>query len=296
MIESLQDTVLIGAGKLAHSLLYALKKIQLVPALIIDKYEENAKLLADAVEAPEYGTSLDLAGGKKYKRFFITVNDGSIKDVADHLAALDIDFPNASFVHFSGSLDSSELESLREKGSAVASLHFVQTFPTKQPVKLLGSTAIIESDHTALREEMMLTVSYLGTTPVLLDAKEKLINHLAAVFASNFVTSLASVSAALTHSIGRNPMLWHTLMRTTTENIINKGYENALSGPIDRRDCIIVEKHLRYLESMGDENLRQLYILHSLNLLELIRHREGALSDEHQKIAAYLEAELKRTP
>ena len=81
--------------------------------------------------------------------------------------------------------------------------------------------------------------------------EDKALYHLAAVYASNYVVTLAQLATTVWRGIGipdeqANQALL-ALMKGTVNNLERVGLPNALTGPIARGDLGTVEKHLQEL-------------------------------------------------
>ncbi len=130
-----QKIVVIGAGKVAHSLVPALVKNGYYVESIHSRNILSAKKLAQKYSVNHFAVSLkEIPTGIKI--FLLSIPDNEIKVTAEKLSRLKINFKQSFFIHFSGVEDISVLNSLEKKGAATGSLHLMQTFPGKRVTNL----------------------------------------------------------------------------------------------------------------------------------------------------------------
>lgn len=88
---------------------------------------------------------------------------------------------------------------------------------------------------------------------------EKIYYHIAAVISSNFMISLLKFSRNQLNNVHGNGgvEIFFPLLRETLSNIEERGLSKSLSGPVERGEKEIVERHLKKLK--GKE--KELYLL-----------------------------------
>ncbi|MBK8663030.1 MAG: hypothetical protein IPN18_15030 [Ignavibacteriales bacterium] len=74
----------------------------------------------------------------KFQVCVIAVPDSAIKEVADTLAGLPLNFKSTLFMHLSGSKTTAELSSLKKMGAMTGSFHIPQSFPGKKSYQVVG--------------------------------------------------------------------------------------------------------------------------------------------------------------
>ena len=155
-------------------------------------------------------------------------------------------------LHSSGALSSDELEPLRRKGAAVASLHPLMTFVRGSRPALDGVSFAMEGDPAAVRVARGI-VRDLGGEAFAIRKKDKKAYHALATFASPLLTALlasAEQVARLTGMTGRatrRRML--PILRQTVRNYGTFGAAAGFSGPIVRGDVETVRHHLEVLRT-----------------------------------------------
>ena len=298
-----QKIVIIGAGKVAHSLVPALIKGGYSIETIHSRELTSAKKLAQKYSLKHFTNSLQKIP-RETKIFLLSVPDSEIKITAEKLSSLNFEFKKSYFIHFSGVESISVLNSLGKKGAATGSLHLMQTFPTKRVTKLNGVHAAIESDDERSYKLFMKISKDLQLKTFRIRSEDKVNYHLAGVFASNFFAGNLYNSEELLSSCGidkKDPFrILKSTIFTTLKNAKKYGAANALSGPIDRGDFKTILKHISALKKLKKKqdkknkasNLFISYLVQSLLLLNLVEKKNGYLTDKHLKIKKILVEEL----
>ncbi len=180
---------------------------------------------------------------------FITTPDDAIATVAAEVEW----HKGQSVVHCSGADSTDILEPARKSGAIVGGFHPLQTFAgVKQAIENLpGSTFALEAEEPLLTTLKDMATA-LGGRWIRLNSKDKAAYHAAAVFASNYLVTLAKMSTDLWRTFGvpadQATKALLPLMRGTLNNIENIGIPQCLTGPIARGDTGTVNKHLKMLQ------------------------------------------------
>lgn len=195
--------------------------------------------------------------------FLITAPDDQIAACcmalanSGHLSASTIVF------HCSGALPSSILDSASQHGAAIASIHPIRSFavPEKVVADFAGTYCGVEGDKTAL-DALNPIFSALGAQTVSIQGDAKVLYHAAAVFASNYLVTLLDTAVQAYGKVGIPPdialKMMASLVRETTENVLQIGPEQALTGPIARNDTTTVIKQYRSVNAW-DRSYGKLY-------------------------------------
>ncbi|HXY15044.1 MAG TPA: DUF2520 domain-containing protein [Terriglobales bacterium] len=177
------------------------------------------------------------------------VPDREISRAASALAAK-VDWSGKTAFHSSGALSSHELDVLRRRGAAVASVHPLMTFVRGAVPSLEGVPFALEGDKNALRIAQKI-VRDLGGEPFKIRAEDKVAYHTWGAFASPLLVALLVSAeqvarvAGVSASDARRKML--PILRQTIENYGRLGPAGAFSGPWVRGDAEVVRQHLRIL-------------------------------------------------
>jgi len=300
---------IIGAGRIAYSLTSALIKEKYIVDAIISKKNNSAKALAEKFGVKKYSDDINLIS-KSVNVFFLTVPDSEIQSVANKLSKCKLNyFRNSLFIHLSGAENISLLSALKKKSAATASLHLMQTFPSKKVVSLKEVHAAIETDDEFARKFLTLFSLSLDMIPFNIDSTSnstsKVYYHLAGVFASNFLAGNlfnAQKLLSLNNIDEQNYFdIVSSTINSTLKNIKTVGPAKALSGPIDRGDIKTIRKHISSLkkkyknsESKYFSSLLKSYIIQSLNLINLVEEKHSELNKSHKNIRKLLVQELSK--
>lgn len=151
----------------------------------------------------------------------------------------------AIIFHCSGALSSSELQPLRDKKSHVASAHCILSFssPSSAINQFAGTPCALEGDVLAT-QTLQPAFEAIGAECFDIAAKDKILYHAAAVFATNFLPVLQVVAADLWRSSGMPEAmiapLNASLLQKAVQNISIQGAAKALTGPAARGDVELV--------------------------------------------------------
>jgi predicted short-subunit dehydrogenase-like oxidoreductase (DUF2520 family) len=182
---------------------------------------------------------------------FLTVPDGAVASFAAEVSGAGAIPSTVAFVHCSGALGLDVLRPLRAR-HAIGSFHPLQSFPQpRAPEAFRGSLVGIDASTSKLRRRLDRLARDLGARPRRVDDAERAVYHAAAVFASNYLVTLAGVAVALLKALG-----WSEreavdglipLMRGALAEVERRGPVAALTGPIRRGDADTVTMHLKAL-------------------------------------------------
>jgi predicted short-subunit dehydrogenase-like oxidoreductase (DUF2520 family) len=147
------------------------------------------------------------------------------------------------------------LESLKQKGAAVASVHPLMTFVGKSKPALGGVPFAIEGDRAAVRLAGQI-VKELGGYAHPIRKQDKAAYHAWATFTSPLLTALLATTEKVAKLAGVRgddarrrmmPILWQTL-----SNYADFGGARGFSGPIIRGDVDTVKGHLEVLREVPE--------------------------------------------
>jgi predicted short-subunit dehydrogenase-like oxidoreductase (DUF2520 family) len=160
---------------------------------------------------------------------------------------------------------------------AVGTLHPLVSFSdARLAVEGLGEVAFgIEGDEPA-RAVASRIVRALGAHAVTLEAENLALYHAGAVIASNYVVAMADAAQSLLIKAGvpaeqALPLLI-PLLSSVVQNLARVGLPGALTGPVERGDVAVVERHLGSLAARAPE-LVELYRVVGRDVLRLAREK-----------------------
>ena len=246
------NVAIIGTGIVGSAVARSLKLKGYNITGVFSKTKEKALLLESdlgciVAEAP--GDLLE-----KAEVIFITTYDREIGGIASVLAQTGSVKTKQTFFHMSGALSSEILNPLKEKGAATGSIHPLQSFASVEKAikNLPGTFFAVQGDDQAsdLADRI---VRDLGGTAFTVNIKDRMLYHLGACVASNYLVAITHFAVSIFRQIGMSSEQANRalmpLIVGTVSNISELGPVKALTGPVARGDVGTVEQHLKTLES-----------------------------------------------
>jgi len=244
---------IVGAGNLGTALAVSLMRAgYIIDAIVVrkgSKSRDDGKKLAKQVRAQ----LLFALEGSEADVVWFCVPDAEIARAARSVSAK-FRGKGKIALHSSGAISSDELNSLREKGAVVASVHPLMTFVRGSRPPLTGVSFAIEGDAKAVRAAREI-VNDLGGHAYTIRKKDKAAYHAWGAFTSPLFTALLATSEQVAGLAGMKriearvrsmPILLQTLA-----NYASFGAPGAFSGPIVRGDVETVRRHLEALRSLA---------------------------------------------
>ena len=239
---------IVGAGNLATALAVALREAGYqIDAVVAGTRRKRARGLAKLTASRAVVSAAEV----KARILWFCVPDDKIRRAAAALAGA-FQARGKIALHSSGALSSDELEPLRRKGAAVASVHPLMTFVRGSRPTLVGVSFALEGDPVAVRVARSI-VRDLGGEPFAIRKKDKKAYHALGTFASPLLTALLASAeqvarlAGMTGRAARQRML--PILLQTVRNYGTFGAAGGFSGPIVRGDVETVRRHLEALRT-----------------------------------------------
>ncbi len=270
---------IVGSGRVARALAASFFQNDIAVNGVFARNEKVAREIAISCNSSRSGS---IPEGLPYDGItFMAVSDQAIEEVSILIN------PNEKvhLVHCSGAMDLSVLGNHQSNGG---SFHPIQTIQENESGSCFeGSTISILSNNSMLSGELSNIAIKIGANPLFVDAHQKRILHIAAVFASNYMNTLLYQVTKIEPQLNlENQTLLNVLrpiILQTAGLVSSEGTKTTLTGPISRGDITTLETHLNMLKSMSPE-LSQLYkrmgVLTASQALEI-----GFIdTDSHKKI------------
>jgi predicted short-subunit dehydrogenase-like oxidoreductase (DUF2520 family) len=208
----------------------------------------------------------------------IAVRDDRVPEVAARLVSEGRLRPGQILLHTSGANPARTiLGPAVPYVRAVGTLHPLVSFadPGVAVERLHEAAFAIEGDEPA-RALARRLVRALGARAVTLEAENLALYHAGAVIASNYVVALADTARSLLVKAGvpadqALPVLL-PLLASVVQNLAQVGLPDALTGPVERGDVSVVERHLETLAERAPE-LVELYRVVGRDVLRLAREK-----------------------
>lgn len=248
--ESIIETALIvGAGRLAWSLIPAMQQAGVQVKGIISKTYSEAKRYSNTYSINNY------IPGQKFPDadiVILTVPDSAIEEVAKELS------PTLNghqiLVHTSGSISLGALGAY----SGTGVFYPMQAF-TKDSVVLFNHPDIplfVEGANELVKTQLLDLARKLSGRVQLLDSEARRKLHLGAVIACNFSNLMYRLTDELTPEVDFG--VFESLIRNQVELAMKLGPAAAQTGPAVRGDQQTIEAHLQMLH--GKPDIQEMYI------------------------------------
>lgn len=283
------EITIIGVGGLGSSLARAFSAAGIPVKSLYNRTADKARKLAIDLNINISG-SFPSDDRELGDLIFITVADGAIQGVANRLADATDDLSTKTIAHCSGNESAILLADLKSKGAGIASFHPLQTFTGKSEPSDFEDIYFSLQGDTSVFPQLKQLAKKIGANTLEVTENQKSHLHAAAVLASNYLNTLLDAAVA-TASAGdlapeKAKKALMPLVKTTLQNIENKSFEKALSGPIKRGDIETVGHHLDLLKDQPE--LLSLYRILGQRTVELARKSQQIDLDTAQKMVKIL--------
>ena len=273
-------TGFIGAGKVGCSLG---KYLSIHGVAVTGYYDRDTKY---AGEAARFTGTVAFASVEEAIRendvLFITVPDGIIPSVFEEIknacanAEAGIDLKGKYICHCSGSISASDaFDGIDNTGAYGYSVHplFAVSDRFETYRELADAFFTLEGDSSHI-DDIRKMLEAAGLKVRVIDSKDKVKYHLAAVITSNMVLALMDTGLDKLRECGFSEEDARRAIRPlvigNVAHAMDVGTVKALTGPIERGDIKTIARHLDQIE---DSDEKRLYILLSQRLLEIAKSK-----------------------
>ncbi len=279
---------IVGTGRVGPSLAKVLRESSVEVSGIWGRNYEKCLDASEFAGVKAYKNLEDLI--ERSKVIIIAVKDDAICHVAESIKGK---LNGKVFAHTSGSIPSSVLKPLKEKGGLIGSFHPLQSFGSRESgVTLVRRCYIaIEGDEEAVKVLWKLA-ERIGAEPFRIETKGKVLYHASAVMACNLFYGLYYLATEMLSLCGVEEKVKDKvlipLVEGTVENIKTLGPVKALTGPVVRGDVGTVKKHLEEMEGRFLNEHVRVYKTLSKVLLRMAKERgvdEKALKEIEKLLA-----------
>jgi predicted short-subunit dehydrogenase-like oxidoreductase (DUF2520 family) len=284
---------LFGPGKIGISLAILLVEAGHKLSGCWSRSEEGCRRLEKYLGQPaSYG---EIPGGIGHVDFvLITTAESALQEVSERIARSGFLRKDQILFHVSGVYSSEVLRHDSSPGIHAGSIHPVQAVASIEAgLRLLPhSSFTVDGDDRAVEVGIRL-VEDIGGRAFSVGQGSRALYHCALSTASNFLVLLAWLSwrmllrAGLGETISKEFVL--EIMKGTHSNLMEMGFEGALTGPVLRGDWQTIQRHMEALEEVLPEG-SAMYRTASALLLEIAESRGEAEADGLEKIKMLLRA------
>jgi predicted short-subunit dehydrogenase-like oxidoreductase (DUF2520 family) len=251
---------IVGPGRLGSALAQELRRAGYRISEIVSKNNAESRRKARALARKLQAVAVTMSSNLNADLVWFCVPDREISKAAHQLANA-TEWKGKIAFHSSGALANDELNVLRIRGAAVASVHPLMTFVTASVPSLRGTPFALEGDAKSLRAARAI-VRDLGGEVFPISKSRKSAYHAWGGFASPLLIALLVTGEKVAHAAGlsqgdaRKKML--PILRQTLANYAKLGPAASFSGPIVRGDVHVVGKHMKELNKIPEA--REVYL------------------------------------
>lgn len=290
---------IIGAGKVGSSFIYEFFKKKYALKFVSERNLKKQKILAKDLERKKVKCSLKIEPDfiKQSDVIFIMTQDAYVESVVAEISKLKIDLKKKIFIHISGSLSSDVFKKQKIAQTDCASFHPIQTFS-----EVTKNSSLVENIYFGIEggknacEYVKRIAKDFDSNYFMVNPKKKYLYHAASVVTSNYLIGLIYAASKIIKAIGADEKntykIYEPIIKNTLENIERQGVVKSLTGPVDRNDSVIIEKHIKELKKV-DPVLTSLYLNFGLIAAELAEQKRSISKKDKTKLESLMKKYLR---
>jgi predicted short-subunit dehydrogenase-like oxidoreductase (DUF2520 family) len=249
----------IGSGNLAWHLAPALDNAGFVVKEVFSRNPVHAEALTDRLYQAEVKATLDFSTSDS-RVFFIITRDDAVQEIAREIVLPE----EALLVHTSGSQPLSALQFAAT--SRLGVFYPLQTLSKSRKIDFRDIPLFIESSDEATGRDLLNIGKAISSQVKQIGSQERKALHIAAVFASNFVNHMLTLSGDV---LRENSLDFKWLLPLITETIsksLSMGPSETQTGPARRGDLEVLDAHLEFLKD--DMMIAEIYRVISQHIVD----------------------------
>lgn len=290
---------LIGAGKVGSSFVYEFLKKKYALKFVSERNLKKQKKIVKDLERGKIDYSLKVESEflSEADVVFIMTQDGYLSSVIDEIKNFKLDLRNKLFIHISGSLSSEVFKPLKIAKTNCASFHPIQTFS-----EVTDNSSLVENIYFGIEggkkasDYVKKIAKDFKSNFFSVNPKKKYLYHVASVVTSNYLIGLIYAASKIIKKIGADEKktykIYEPIIKNTLENIERQGVRKSLTGPIDRNDSVIIEKHIKELKKV-DPVLTALYLNFGMIAAELAEQKRSISKKDKTKLENLMKKYLR---
>ncbi len=235
---NIQKITLIGSGRVATQLGLKLAAKHKKIVQVYSRHPEAARQLAARLGAEAIDDLSRINGDSDL--YIISVVDDAVAKVAAKLS-----LAGKIVVHTSGSVPIQVLQNANWKSGVFYPL---QTFAKDKNVDFKNIPICIEASDKETETSLTMLARELSEDVRMVNSEQRMMIHVAAVFANNFTNFMYLMSQELLEKSGLSFDILLPLIRETTDKLNHILPREAQTGPAARGDEEVIQKHLKILE------------------------------------------------
>jgi len=202
----------------------------------------------------------------------LAVGTGQVSPMAKELAELELDWPKIAVLHHSGTLDTTPLAPVAQRGATVGACHPFMTFPRFSGAVKAGSVEDrydpqfplffgIDGDAKGLAACRSIVKACNGKS-LIVKGRNRVAYHAAAVLACTLLGANLAMAEQVLKKVGisekpaRDAVL--AIARETLRNFAEYGMDRSWTGPAVRGDKQTVAAHVRAMSKL-DRDAAKVY-------------------------------------
>jgi len=242
MQKSITKIALAGSGNIAWHLANGLKLKGYQISGIWSREFSNAQFLAENCGTLAFNTISDLC--KNADMIIIAVADKAIEEVAHSIGEFD-----GIVVHTAGSVS---IDVLKDSFKNYGVFYPLQTFSKGTAVNLSEVPFFLESSTNKNLHEIKKVALKLSDKVYEADSHQRMLLHVAAVFAGNYSNLMYTISNEVIKNSGLPQEVLYPLILETARKATTGDPLKMQTGPARRNDTITIEKHIESLASLPE--------------------------------------------
>jgi len=249
--------VFIGSGNVATYLSKAFSQSGFNVSQIYSRTPDHAKTLALSINAMYTSDihSLD----EDADLYVFVVSDHAIEKILSSRQ-----WNNKFLVHMAGSVP---MDVFKNYSSQHGVLYILQSFSAFREINLEGVPVFIEASSDENISVLKNIADKLSLSVHLLDSEKRKYLHLAAMFASNFVNHMFSISQQISEKENISFEWFKPLIVETISKALIDGPVVAQTGPARRNDQSILENHIEMLKDHPEWQKIYTFVSESIRLM-----------------------------
>ena len=248
----MKNIILLGSGNVATHLGIALKNSNYTIVQVYSKSIENAKVLANKLNAQ---FTNNLSKLKSTDLIIVCINDDAILSVLSQIK-------NTAIVHTSGSIG---LDVFKQKFTNYGVFYPLQTFNKEIDINISEIPFCIEGNSLEFEKQLIKIAKALSNNVVKMNSQQRKQLHIAAVFACNFSNHMYSIADDLLAKKNIDFKILLPLIRKTNANLENYRPKEVQTGPAKRKDTAIIQEHIATIK---ENEIKELYHRISDNIIK----------------------------
>lgn len=250
---------IIGTGNLATTLAPNLEQKGFVVNEVYGRNIQSAEGIAGRLYQARATDSLDFSSSKS-NVFILALSDDAVEEVSRELVLPE----DAIIAHTSGSNPLSVLGYTACNNIGV--FYPLQSFSKNRKISFSEIPILIEGENRYTRKVLTQIAKKLSKTVQEASSKQRIMIHLAAIFASNFTNVMMANASELMNSVRMDFDLLAPLVLETMEKSFELGPGEAQTGPASRGDLEVLDKHMEILSNLPEK--QELYEIMSQYILD----------------------------